>query len=81
MDRNVLRTDILVANRLKTYSLTDSLIQLEEEVKKFCKIEDLAPKPFNFSSEELNIDSKKNETEESEDYLQILKLRHVNIVK
>ena len=76
MDRSKLRTEIAIANRLKTYALTDSLMQLEDLVKQFCKV-DTSTKKIEFSDEVEN----SNEDEESKDYVEILKLRHVNTVK
>ena len=78
MDRNKLRGEIAVFKRLKAFTLTESLIRLEESIKQFCKV-DLNIKKISFK-DDLS-DSQIALSEETNEYVEILKLRHVSLVK
>lgn len=79
MDRNKMRSEIAIYNRLKTFTLTQSLVQLEDSIKQFCK--------FDFNTTKNNVkdngyltDSQLELAEESNEYMEILKMRHVSLV-
>jgi hypothetical protein len=78
MDRNKLRGEIAVFNKLKTFTLTESLIRLEELIKNFCKVDLNVQK---ITSEDNLTESQLAMSEETNEYVEILKLRHVSLVK
>ena len=89
--RNTCKLENFLSNELKHYLLTEPLIDLYKSIVTFLKqkqiqsvhfkLENNARQKSQLDSYRDDINSFSDEDEQSEDYAEILKLRHINLTK